>query len=75
MTGFRLWRRHLSDSPPVTPDPEALEALRVQRLKRDGADARRRQAEPIVAAGAEIWKRNHLVESLVAAAHRIAEGS
>jgi hypothetical protein len=72
MTRFHLWRR--DDAPPPRPDPEVLEALRVQKVKRAGADARRKQAEPIVAAGNEIWRRNHLVESLVAAAHRIAEG-
>ena len=69
---WHLWKRETEE--PVTPDPEALEALRVQRLKAQGADARRRQAEPIVAAGREIWERNHLVDSLVAAAHRIVEG-
>jgi hypothetical protein len=42
-------------------------------VKRDGAEARRRQAQPIVAAGRKIWERNHLAESLVAAAHRIVE--
>jgi hypothetical protein len=75
MTGFRFWRHEQTESSTPTPDPEALEALRVQRVKREGADARRRQAEPIVDAGRQIWERNHLVESLVAAAHRIAEGS
>jgi hypothetical protein len=74
MTRFHLWKRHLSDDPPVTPDPEAVEALRVQRVKRMGAEARRQQAAPIVAASTEIWERNHLAESLVAAAHRIVEG-
>lgn len=72
MTRFRFWRHEQHESP--TPDPEATEALRVQRVKREGAKARRRQAEPIVAAGRDIWERNHLAEALVAAAHRIAEG-
>ncbi len=68
------WPWHHEPSEPATPDPEAAEALRVQRIKREGARQRRKQAEPIVAAGRAIWERNHLAESLVAAAHRIAEG-
>jgi hypothetical protein len=72
MAWFDFLRRS-SELPPPTPDPEATEALRVQRVKREGAKARRRQAEPIVAAGRDLWERNHLAESLVAAAHRIVE--
>lgn len=74
MAWFHFFQRS-SEQQPLTPDPEAAEALRVQRVKREGARARRRQAEPIVAAGRDIWERNHLAEALVAAAHRIAEGS
>jgi hypothetical protein len=72
MNRFRFFWQHESTDAPK-PDPEAVEALRVQRVKRDGAEARRRQAQPIVAAGRKIWERNHLAESLVAAAHRIVE--
>ena len=68
---WHLWKRGTEE--PVTPDPEALEALRVQKIKTQGANARRRQAEPIVAAGRDIWERNHLVDALTAAAHRIVE--
>lgn len=74
MTRFHWpWQRD-EGSEPISPDPEAVEALRLQRIKREGADARRRQAEPIVAAGRQLWERNHLADALVAAAHRIVEG-
>lgn len=74
MTRFHWpWQRD-EDAEPISPDPEAVEALRLQRIKREGADARRRQAEPIVAAGRQLWERNHLADALVAAAHRIVEG-
>lgn len=75
MTRFHWpWQRD-EDAESISPDPEALEALRLQRIKREGAYARRRQAEPIVAAGRRLWERNHLAEALVAAAQKIAEGS
>jgi hypothetical protein len=74
MTRFH-WPWSRGEDGPITPDPEALEALRVQRIKAEGAKNRRRQSLPIVAAGKEIWERNHLVDSLVAAAHKIVEGS
>jgi len=69
----RSLRKH--DPPPTDPgpDPEAVEALRVQRMKLAAARGRRAQAEPVIRATDDIWERNGLVESLVAAAHRIVE--
>jgi len=72
MTRFHWpWQRD-EESPPPTPDPEALEALRVQRLKKAGAYGRRKMAEPIVKAGNQVWERNGLAEAIVEAAHQIA---
>lgn len=71
------WPRSLrKQAPPPTdpgPDPEAMEALRVQRIKTAGAKGRRAQAEPIIRATDDIWERNGLAEALVAVAHRIVE--
>lgn len=75
MTRFHWpWQREAAADNPLSPDPEALEALRVQRIKKAGAYGRRKQAEPIVQASDEVWEHNHLAEAIVAAAHRLVEG-